>query len=267
MVNAFLKILLGLFFTNSHSFKLCRSDIFEMRRNWPKTKYWDDPRIHAFGNSGWSGRIHAMLAPSITKLIDNRAYGGIDIRKDINKQLQSDGGYNYTSVDFACGTGMSTHERSIGVDTSKEMLDIARYRTERPNYLHKPPPSYSISNQTTTNDKTLGRFFEGNVEGWGDDKSFDLVTCMFAFHEMPQYARQRVLQNAMRVARHRIVIVDISPDYIPSKSMLSGEPYVLEYLENIDKNMESVNGTYGFILQRNTIVDGHVTMWDFVNES
>ena len=42
--------------------------------------YWDDPRIHNFGNNAW---ISALAAPIATKIIDNKAYGGVDLRKQI----------------------------------------------------------------------------------------------------------------------------------------------------------------------------------------
>jgi hypothetical protein len=30
------------------------------------TSYWDDPRIHNFGNVGWRGWLHAAVAPAAT---------------------------------------------------------------------------------------------------------------------------------------------------------------------------------------------------------
>jgi ubiquinone/menaquinone biosynthesis C-methylase UbiE len=77
-------------------------------------------------------------------------------------------------------------------------------------------------------------FVKGNAETWGQSKSFDIVTCMFATHEMPKAARLRVLENAKRIARKRVIFVDLDPDYIPSEAMLVGEPYVLEYKRNVD---------------------------------
>ena len=37
-----------------------------------KSKYYYDPRIHNFGNIGLGGRIHSLLAPYATKLIDDK---------------------------------------------------------------------------------------------------------------------------------------------------------------------------------------------------
>jgi LPS O-antigen subunit length determinant protein (WzzB/FepE family) len=76
---------------------------------------------------------------------------------------------------------------------------------------------------------------------------------MFALHEMPRSAQIKVIQNAINIANKEVVIVDISPDYIPSNLMLSGEPYLPEYLKNIE-----------FILkdfEYNNYIQNHVSIW------
>ena len=62
---------------------------------------------------------------------------------------------------------------------------------------------------------------------------------MFATHEMPRNARLRVLANAKRIAKKKVIFVDIDPNYTPSETMLSGEPYVLEYQRNINNDFSS----------------------------
>ena len=47
------------------------------------TKYYYDSRIHNFGNIGLGGRIHALLAPHATKMIDDKCYNSINIRHKI----------------------------------------------------------------------------------------------------------------------------------------------------------------------------------------
>lgn len=47
-------------------------------------EYWFNHRIHSFGNTGWLGGLHAMLAPLATKIIDERAYGGMNVRAEVN---------------------------------------------------------------------------------------------------------------------------------------------------------------------------------------
>jgi hypothetical protein len=40
-----------------------------------QVSYWDDPRIHNFGNNSF---ISALAAPIATKIIDMKAYEGVD---------------------------------------------------------------------------------------------------------------------------------------------------------------------------------------------
>ena len=39
--------------------------------------YYDDPRVHNFGNNSW---FSAIAAPAATKIIDVVAYDGVDLR-------------------------------------------------------------------------------------------------------------------------------------------------------------------------------------------
>jgi len=70
-----------------------------------------------------------------------------------------------------------------------------------------------------------------------------------------------MLREARRLLRNggTLAIVDISPEYEPSPTMLAGEPYVLEYKANIMKQMGSIQGFCD--VQYHTIVPGHVGMW------
>ena len=80
---------------------------------------------------------------------------------------------------------------------------------------------------------------------------------MFAFHEIPEEGHVNIIKNAIRLAKKNIIIVDISTDYIPSDLMLSGEPYILDYLENIDKLFNR------FSFRKETIIKGHVDKWTY----
>ena len=173
--------------------------------------YWRDPRIHNVGNTGFGGMIHAAMAPVATHLIDRLAYGGVDVRRLI---LDEHTAIGQRVVDFGCGTGYST--RNQGVDTSEEMLRVATV-------LHP--------------DKNFSR---GNIETWGAPGHADVVTLFFVAHEMPRNARCRVLWNAVRVASQKVVVADIAPGYRPSATMLTGEPFVLDYLEHMDEDVEDV---------------------------
>lgn len=48
-------------------------------------EYWFNPTIHNFGNIGFLGTIHAVLAPVSTKVIDILAYDGESIRDRVSK--------------------------------------------------------------------------------------------------------------------------------------------------------------------------------------
>jgi hypothetical protein len=55
-----------------------------LSRWWPffddDPEYWFNHRIHSFGNTGLFGGVHATVAPWATKIIDEKAYGGINVR-------------------------------------------------------------------------------------------------------------------------------------------------------------------------------------------
>lgn len=175
--------------------------------------YWRDPRIHNMGNVGLGGGIHAAMAPIATHLIDRLAYGGVDVRKAVlAEHLRPDDDV----ADFGCGTGFSTAPSGTGVDASSEMRSVAKW-------VHP--------------DKS---FVSGNIESWGAPASHDVVTLMFVLHEAPRSARRRILRNAVRVARGKVVVADIVPTYQPSSTMLTGEPFVLDYLEHIDADVAIV---------------------------
>ena len=205
-----------------------------IRGDRPKpSQWWFDSRIHNFGNVGVGGRLHANLAKLATRSIDRLAYGGRDIRSELLKQLP----VGSRIVDFGCGVGLSTARGGIGVDTSNEMLDVARQ-----------------SNPFCS-------FVCANAVDFGKDAEFDVATVFFLLHEAPSRGRIAVIQNAIRVAADMVVIVDISPQYTPSASMLSGEPYVLDYIENIELEVEAVCYLEGVTFCAFNVVDGHVRKW------
>ena len=107
--------------------------------------YYYNPDIHNFGNIGIGGKIHAELGPLFTKIIDNTAYDGRDIRSEIMEPYQ-----NKKVIDLCCGTGLSTLDNNLGIDTSNEMLNVAR----------------------RYNKNSLFKY--GNAETFGNYKEFDL---------------------------------------------------------------------------------------------
>ena len=189
--------------------------------------YWYNPDIHTLGNIGMLGTVHAAITPLATRLIDIKAYSGRDIRKEIYNTLEGD------VLDICCGTGFSTKPGNTGIDTSPEMLKFSNIFNPGSNYLF------------------------GNAENYGLDKQFDVISCMFAFHEIPTHGHEKILKNCIRVAKKEIIIVDISTNYKPSNMMLSGEPYINDYLNNIDETMYN----YGF--KKYVLIKDHVDVWKY----
>jgi len=99
-------------------------------------KYWFNPIIHTFGNTGILGGLHAAVAPFFTKVIDISAYDGKPVREAIARDLRRlVGKPNARVADLCCGVGISTRavqaafadaEAVVGVDTSPEMVEFAR---------------------------------------------------------------------------------------------------------------------------------------------
>ena len=197
--------------------------------------YYYNPNIHNFGNIGFFGKIHANVANQATKVIDNIRYNGKNIRSIIYKPYLNN---NKTILDLCCGVGISTAPGQTGIDTSIEMLKVARKNNKK--------------------SKTNTQFYFGNAENFKPKIKPDIVTCMFAFHEMPQQAQIRVINNGIMIAKEEFIIVDIAPNYKnknPPKIMLSGEPYLLDYLHNIE------NLLYDF--EETIYIPNHVHVWKY----
>jgi ubiquinone/menaquinone biosynthesis C-methylase UbiE len=210
-----------------------------------KPKYYYDRRIHNFGNIGLGGQIHSLLAPYATKLIDDKCYNSVNIRQAILSKYNQDF-YNKHErvpklIDLCCGTGSSTATNQLGIDSSEEMISAATLRQAR-----------KISNS---------RFILGNAENYGQPQEFDTATLMFAFHEMPNYAHHKIIKNAKKITTHDIIIVDISPNYSPSKLMLSGEPYLLNYKATIQELLQKHQFNY---LE---YIPNHVGLWVYSHKN
>jgi len=205
-----------------------------------KSKYYYNRRIHNFGNIGLGGHIHSLLAPYATKLIDNKCYNSVNIRQSILSNYNQDFYKNHERlpklIDLCCGTGSSTYSGQLGIDTSQQMLSVATLRQ-------------------TNKISSSSQFILGNAENYGTSKEFDTATLMFAFHEMPNYAHHKIIKNAKRITKHDILIVDISPNYSPSKLMLSGEPYLLNYKATIQELLAQQQFVY---LE---YIPNHVGLW------
>ena len=83
----------------------------------------------------------------------------------------------------------------------------------------------------------------------------------YCFHEAPYWGRSRILQEAQRLLAPgaTLAILDISPEYEPSVTMLAGEPYVLEYQKNIHLQLLQARGFRNCRYEQ--VVQGHVGLW------
>jgi SAM-dependent methyltransferase len=211
------------------------------------TEYYNDPRIHNMGNIGIGGWFHAEISPFVTKIIDIIRYNNNDIRKLLIKNYisfyKNEFGKNPKILDLCCGIGVSTESNQTGIDTSSQMIEKAKKIRNSKNYhLHKGK-------------KLFTKFKIGNAENFGNNKEYDCTTIMFALHEMPHEAHIKVIENCFRITRNNIIFMDISPSYNPSEIMISGEPYLNDYLLNFDKLMEE----YEF--NNIEIIEDHVRLW------
>ena len=197
--------------------------------------YYYNPKIHSLGNIGIGGKIHANLAYTSTKIIDNIRYKGKNIRKEIYEPYLNK---NKNILDLCCGIGISTPPGQIGIDISPQMLEVAKKNHE--------------------NNVTNKKFIFGNAETFRPKESIDIVTCMFAFHEMPRQAQIKVIHNALMIAKEEFIIVDIAPNYKnknPPQLMLKGEPYLIDYLNTIEDIL--------FDFEETIYIPNHVHIWKY----
>lgn len=209
-------------------------------------RYARDPRIHTFGNVGLGGGLHAALAPLATLLITRVAYAGADPRAWLHAQP---GVVPGGVVDLGCGTGTSTLPGGVGVDTSAQMIGMARLLSALPPSPLDPAPPPST------------RFDLGNAETWGVDDAHQACTICFVLHEMPRAARLRTLLNAARISTRAAYALDICPNYSPSPAMRAGEPYVDDYLAHIEHDVHLAARLSGRVVQRTDVIPGHVVCW------
>jgi ubiquinone/menaquinone biosynthesis C-methylase UbiE len=201
------------------------------------------------GNVGLGGQLHSLFAPYATKLIDNKCYNSVNIRQAILSNYNQEFYNKYERIpkliDLCCGTGTSTATNQLGIDSSLPMISKAQAQA-----------TLSAAKQALKAKKTIKtQFIIANAENYGQPQEFDTATLMFAFHEMPNYAHHKIIKNAKRITKHDIIIVDISPNYNPSKLMLYGEPYLLNYKATIHKLLEKHQFTY---LE---YIPNHVGLW------
>jgi len=225
----------------------------------PKTKYYYDSRIHNFGNVGLGGQLHSLLAPYATTMIDNKCYNSVNIRQYILSKYNQDFYKNHEKlpkiIDLCCGTGTSTAPNQLGIDTSEHMISKAILSKAKLNQAKLNQAKLNQAKKNQLSLKTHTQFLIGNAENYGQLDEFDTATIMFAFHEMPNYAHHKIIKNAKKITKHDIIIMDIDPSYSPSKLMLSGEPYLLNYKNTIHKILTQHQFSYIEYIPK------HVGLW------
>jgi ubiquinone/menaquinone biosynthesis C-methylase UbiE len=267
--------------------------------------YWFNPVIHTLGNTGFMGAFHAAVGALSTKIIDRVAYKGRDIRSEValelkdrvleSKQNNSTDTQCIRVLDMACGVGMSTRALKkafdgvenvtiIGVGTSPEMIEMSELLTVHESDLetattpggfryfvrkiaHRLTRRKPLSRQIEAAEVSNITFYVGNAEATPfPEASFDLVTTMYCFHEVPERGRDAIIKEARRLLKPGGVyaVVDISTEYSPSESMLSGEPYVIEYQQNINQQLANISGFRSFT---NEIIEpNQVELWQLIRD-
>lgn len=217
------------------------------------------------------GAFHAAITPLSTKMIDLMAYDGIDVRKVVADKLsQRLKRANVRVLDLCCGVGISTRalrrafpesETIVGLDTSCQMLSMAKFISSQLSifkemFRESALREFFMANCATTT------YEQGNAEKTEhENESFDLVTIMYSFHEVPASGRARIMDESRRLLSPggTLAVIDISSDFTPPPSMLAGEPYVVEYQQNIHEQLGSFDGFTKESYE--TVVPEQVGMW------
>jgi ubiquinone/menaquinone biosynthesis C-methylase UbiE len=130
------------------------------------------------------------------------------------------------------------------------------------NKVHQISDIYQRLLQKDKSNEPAIRFVQGNAETTGlPNQSFDLVTVMWAFHEAPMEGRAKIIQEARRLLLPGgvLAVIDIAAEYVPSASMLKGEPYVQEYQQNIHQQLRSIHGFQAS--EYHAVIPNHLGMW------
>lgn len=201
------------------------------------------PALHNFGNVGVGGWIHAKLAWSATRAIDAFAYDGVNMRQRVAEAITLSCEHG-TLLEVGCGVGTLTSELVktgafdvIALDTSEEMLSVAK----------------NIINASECT------FHCNNVMFFG--KKVDVSVVCMVMHEMPERGHKEILTKLFEITTHMIWLIDIDPTYIPSEMMLSGEPYVLDYLQSFEITLTKECECKKFNIDTFPIIPNHVRAW------
>lgn len=205
------------------------------------------PQIHNMGNTGMGGALHARLACSATRVIDHIAYDGRNMRRELAESIAKTRP-NGLVVDVGCGVGTLTREliranlTVVGaIDASPQMITQAEREV--------PGQTFTVLNAAA-----LPEQFSG----------IDIAVACMLVHELPQNAHADLIL-AMLNATHadgEVWVADIDPSYIPSPMMLTGEPYVQEYIRTFEGTLRRIASMENSLhLQIDTLIENRVTLY------
>lgn len=203
------------------------------------------PRIHNIGNIGWGGKIHASAARFATRLIDKKAYDGINMREMLAQKMSQTFVDDSNILEIGCGAGTLTEHLSkhfknlVALDTSLEMIEEAR--------IHLPHVDFRCDNGANAH------IFD-----------VDVVIASMLVHELPKNAHldlMDAMQRSILKKNGEIWIVDIHPVYKPSFMMKMGEPFVLSYLKEFETTVEDFCSENDMDCERADIISEHVRLW------
>jgi ubiquinone/menaquinone biosynthesis C-methylase UbiE len=140
-------------------------------------------------------------------------------------------GNNKRILDIGCGLGYSTSssEGSLGID-----MDSSNVLNAKKLFPNK-------------------NFRQSFVNAQYFDEEYYVVTCMFFLNNVPQYVRNKIIDSAIEIAKERVVIVDMNPDYVPELNLVKQREYIPDYIKNCRKDLSLFN--------ENVLVDGLLNIW------
>ena len=204
------------------------------------------PHVHTMGNTGALGMMHAWLLPLIWLWIRHSTFDGLDVREVALKNVADLEHYPKHSLAVDLGTstgGMARTLRcngfsTVGVDTSATMLGLARI------YSPNIP------------------FYKGNVCTCELPRA-SIYTLSFLMHEMPMEAQYMALRNALRRRNQNgcVCVIDIHPDVVVKHTYTGYEPFLQDYLKNIENVIRSSARMHRCKVASYDVVKGYVKQW------
>tara|TARA_Y100001935_G_scaffold145155_2_gene119941 strand:- start:11055 stop:11732 length:678 start_codon:yes stop_codon:yes gene_type:complete len=149
----------------------------------------------------------------------------------IREMIIESQGDNKRILDIGCGLGYSTSssEGSLGIDVRKHNIETAQKLFPNKKFRH-----------SFINAKYI-------------EEEYDIVTSMFYLNNVPQYLRTKIIDSAIDIAKERVIIVDIDPDYFPAMELLEKKTYMIDYIKNCRNDLS--------LFEENVLVNGLLKIW------